>query len=57
MPAGLNRWPTANLRLRRRAERLLEPTRNRGMKSEGLHLKKEIIYSPTRIRKVRRINE
>src|ERR1043166_8692757 len=37
MPAGLNRWPAANLRFRRRTERLLEPLRDRGMKSQGLH--------------------
>ena len=40
MLGGLNCWPAANLRLRRGIERLLEPPRNRGMKSEGLHGRK-----------------
>src|SRR6266480_1387234 len=40
MLGGLNCWPAANLRLRRGTERLLEPPRNRGMKSEGLHGRK-----------------
>src|ERR1041385_1476147 len=40
MPAGLNRWPAASLRLGRGTERLLEPPRNCGMKSEGLHGRK-----------------
>src|SRR5919108_1951518 len=42
MVAGLNCWPAANLRFRRRTERLLEPTRDCWMKSEGLHLMKKI---------------
>src|SRR3954449_12980846 len=46
MPAGLNRWPATDLRFRRRTERLLEPLRDRGLKSEGLHGKNLIYAAP-----------
>src|SRR3954454_10476423 len=46
MPAGLNRWPATDLRFRRRTERLLEPLRDRGLKSEGLHGKNLIYTAP-----------
>ncbi len=39
MAAGLNVWPTAHLRFGGRSERLLEPTRDRGMKLKAMHEK------------------
>jgi len=37
VPARLNCWPAEDLWFARRIERLIEPARDRRMKSKGLH--------------------